>query len=294
MNVHPTVNIDETITAIIAPAPPQMLNVKRLALRLPIERSTEPYAGRYFLARCGALDSPQNPQARFEQWSIYLRRPLFASSRRLNPLYTDDRGKPTEAIWEFLLPSLGKRNNQEETGEAWLATLSEGSPVNLIGPLGSGFSMRSVGGNLLLLAQNDGRLGALLPLVDSFLDKGGRVTLLIQGPAQLRQSLLDQLPIAAEMRLAQTESDWWQQAAEVMQWADQVAATISLERTQRLADIIREKRFRLLPDFAQILVQADLACGVGACLACVVPTASGGLTRACVHGPVFDLTRLAQ
>lgn len=294
MKLAPTINADETITAIVAPAPPIAQAFQRIAMRLPIDRSTEPYAGRYFLARCGLLDSPLDPHARHEQWSIYLRRPLFATSRRLNPIYTNDKGKPTEAIWEFALPSLGQKSMQEETGEAWLSTLPEGSPVNLIGPLGNGFSMQSEGGNLLLLAQNDGRLGALLPLIDSILDKGGRVTLLMQGPTQLRQSLLDQLPIAAEVRLAQTESDWWQQVEEVMQWADQVGATISLERTQRLADIIREKRFRLLPDFAQILVQADLACGVGACLACVVPTASGGLTRACIHGPVFDLTRLAR
>jgi dihydroorotate dehydrogenase electron transfer subunit len=40
-------------------------------------------------------------------------------------------------------------------------------------------------------------------------------------------------------------------------------------------------------------VDADLACGYGACLACVVPLANGSLTRACVHGPVFDLLELA-
>ena len=51
-------------------------------------------------------------------------------------------------------------------------------------------------------------------------------------------------------------------------------------------------RLRVEPDFAYLLVQADLLCGSGACLACVVPTAGGGLTRTCVHGPVFDLTRL--
>ena len=61
-----------------------------------------------------------------------------------------------------------------------------------------------------------------------------------------------------------------------------------------LAEIIRNRRFRLEENYAHMLVRADLACGYGACLACVVPTANGGVTRACVHGPVIDLTRLIE
>ena len=52
-------------------------------------------------------------------------------------------------------------------------------------------------------------------------------------------------------------------------------------------------RLRLESGFALALVESDLACGYGACLACVVPLAGGSLTRACVHGPVFDLLELA-
>jgi len=72
---------------------------------------------------------------------------------------------------------------------------------------------------------------------------------------------------------------------------------------QHLAYEIQQRRYRLEAGFAQVLVDADLMCGVGACLACVVPTAGGGFTRACVHGrftracvhgPVLDLTRLAS
>jgi len=60
----------------------------------------------------------------------------------------------------------------------------------------------------------------------------------------------------------------------------------------RVAGLVRERRFRLEEGFAQALVEADLVCGVGACLSCVVPLSSGGLTRACTHGPVLDLVRL--
>jgi dihydroorotate dehydrogenase electron transfer subunit len=30
-----------------------------------------------------------------------------------------------------------------------------------------------------------------------------------------------------------------------------------------------------------------MGCGVGACLACVVPAAGGGYVRVCTEGPVF-------
>jgi dihydroorotate dehydrogenase electron transfer subunit len=37
----------------------------------------------------------------------------------------------------------------------------------------------------------------------------------------------------------------------------------------------------------QVSLERLMACGIGACLSCVVST-RGGLKRACVDGPVFD------
>ncbi len=41
----------------------------------------------------------------------------------------------------------------------------------------------------------------------------------------------------------------------------------------------------------QVSLERRMACGVGACLSCVVPTRDG-LKRACVDGPVFDATEV--
>ncbi len=43
---------------------------------------------------------------------------------------------------------------------------------------------------------------------------------------------------------------------------------------------------------AQLSVETRMACGVGACLGCVVQTRSLGLVQSCVHGPVFDAGEL--
>ena len=82
--------------------------------------------------------------------------------------------------------------------------------------------------------------------------------------------------------------------ADTLAWADLLCVASPTLQPELLAQSIRTARFRLEEGFAQILVDADLVCGVGACLACVVPTAGGGLTRACVHGPVIDLVKLAR
>ena len=38
----------------------------------------------------------------------------------------------------------------------------------------------------------------------------------------------------------------------------------------------------------QVSLEAPMACGLGACLGCVVPAAGGGYLRACQEGPVLE------
>ena len=43
---------------------------------------------------------------------------------------------------------------------------------------------------------------------------------------------------------------------------------------------------------AQLSVETRMACGVGACLGCVIRTRKGEMVQTCVHGPVFDAREL--
>ena len=131
----------------------------------------------------------------------------------------------------------------------------------------------------------------LLPLADAILDRGGHVTLLLRG-ASGDEETIRSLPIAVEVHSARTDAEWAAALADSVRWADQICAALPAADFLPLAETIRQRRFRLDPGFALLLVEADLACGYGACLACVVPLANGNLTRACVHGPVFDLLEL--
>jgi len=232
-----------------------------------------PLAGRYFLARCAAeVDGERT------DWTLCLRRPLYAVQKRQDE-------------WLLHLPP------DDDPGHAWLRRQAQEAPVDLLGPFGNGFSCRETCRNLLILADltaTPGGLALLLGLMEPMLDQGGRVTLLLRADAPLDETALAHLPLAVEVQTALDETAWESSLHVALPWADQVAGVLPHSRYAALAQTIREKRFRLEEGFCQVLVQADILCAVGACLACVVPTASGGVTRACVHGPVFDLTRLTS
>lgn len=269
-------NEDGTITAVVATGVRVLGESLVLTLQMPQGQVQGGVAGRYWLARCGA----QSDLERAEQWSIYFRRALFIVGRRA--AYQEK----LEEI-DVLLP--GGR----EPGYEWLAALDPHDPINLLGPFGQGFVLHEQTRNLLLLA--DLRTVAMfLPLVDELLDRQGRVTLILSANPQDAESIITRLPISVEVHVAQSDDEWQQHLDRSLAWSDQLCAATPRHDHARLVTAIRRNRFHLQEGFAQVLVEADLVCGVGACLACVVPTADGGLTRACVHGPVFDLVRLAR
>lgn len=274
---RPSNNNDGTRTAIVA-APPRRLGQHWLwSLHLPAGLAQEGISGRYFLARCGVTTDA----ARATNWEIYLRRPLYAA------LHHTVVAPTGVARWEVLLPDSADR------GYRWLAAQPVGTPINLLGPFGHGYTLQPASRNLLLLAEL-ATLPIVLGLSDQMLDRGGRVTLVLRLPDSDQQAagLVDQLPIPVEVRLAASPEQWQAQLAETVRWADQIAVALPQSELAALRHAIQQHRFRLDEGFAQALVQADLLCGVGACLACVVATPDGGYTRACIHGPVFDLTVL--
>ncbi|HRW09172.1 MAG TPA: hypothetical protein P5121_28900 [Caldilineaceae bacterium] len=289
--ILPTNHADGTRTALVA-APPRRLGQSMLwSLHLPDGLAQEGVSGRFFLARCGAITDEE----RAEEWSIYRRRPLYAAFQQ------SVNEPPGMARWDFLFPAVGEGDTAvaggADPGYRWLAGLPVGTPVNLLGPFGQGYTLEATSRNLLLMGDTT-TVPLVLGLGEQMLDRGGRVTLLLhlaQTNASAPQSIgaiVDQLPIAFEVRTATTNVQWQEQLAETIRWADQIAVALPAHELPALRNAVAQNRFRVETGFVQALIQADLLCGVGSCLACVVPTAAGGYTRACIHGPVFDLTTL--
>jgi dihydroorotate dehydrogenase electron transfer subunit len=275
---QPDLYADGTITAEVEAAARTEHGLLWLSLLLPKQVEATHVAGRFVLARCGA----QTEAERGEQWSVYLRRPLFPAGRP-QPL----AGEP-HTLWHFAVPA------GDDPGYAWLAEQPAGVIINLTGPYGNGFPLLPLTRRLLLIADAP-HLGVVLPLMDEALDRGSQVSLLLldEGGQTFDVDLLRAgLPLAVEVHHVR-EGEGREGLADGLRWCDQVCIAAGSTQLPALAEAVRRVRIRFDAGFAFAFVDADLACGYGACLACVVPLASGNLTRACVHGPVFDLLELA-
>jgi dihydroorotate dehydrogenase electron transfer subunit len=272
---HPAIDADGTVVGLIASAR-VVASSWMLTVALPAGLPHDPLAGRTFLARC----AESTDWARSHDWTFALRRPLFVAGRR--PAADGDGAE------RWLLTS----SKLDDPGVGWLAARPAGSPINLVGPMGNGFTLPPRTRQLAVISE-PGRVPALLPLVHAMLDRGGRVVMLLKGDGAISPALRDLLPLAVEVHQEAPGDGWRTRLHDALAWADIVATALPAHATTALAEATRTTRLRLERGLVQCLVDAPLVCGYGACLACLTPLANGRWTRACVHGPVFDLTDLS-
>ena len=159
----PSLLDDGTIAAVVESPARAANGTLTLSLLLPARVDGERVAGRFLLARCGA----QSPDERAAQWSIYLRRPLFATARP-QPL----PGEPY-SLWQLAAPL------QDDPGMAWLAARRAGETINLVGPYGTSFPLLPLTRRLLLVA--DALTGQVLrvdeiPVANVEVSIGGNAT----------------------------------------------------------------------------------------------------------------------
>lgn len=270
----PTLNPDGTISAVVLYVNPPDAPARLLRVWLPSGAAEPPTCGRFWMARC----TEDSVAARSQDWSIYLRRPLLAAG------IADSVGLDTGTRLDLLL------GPAHDPGMDWLARRPSGTRLNLLGPFGRPYALPAHSRALLVLAV-PAYLPIWLPVIHDMLDRAGRATILIPDAAAT-ESLLPLLPLAVELRAARDAADWSRHLDETVRWADHLCAALPLAHYQPLADAVRRARFRVEPGFAHAYVEADLACGFGACLACAVPLPDGGMTRACLHGPIFPLEHI--
>lgn len=270
----PTTNPDGTISAVVQGVTALTSAGKLLRVWLPLGVCEAPVCGRFWMARC--VDDTL--LARRYEWSIYLRRPLHTAGPPI-PVESN-AGNRLDLL---LRPA-------DDPGMQWLAARPPGTTINLMGPYGRPFALPLHARTLLVISLPD-LVPIWLPAIHELLDRGGRITLLTP-PGASTDGLLSQLPLAVELRAATGNAQWSRHLADTLRWADNVCAALPSTDYQPLADALRLARYRVEPGYAHAWVAADLACGFGACLACVVAVRDGGMTRACVHGPIFPLERI--
>lgn len=198
------------------------------------------------------------------------------------PLSIHQVAEPTK--FSLLFAIVGK-------GTAWLSQRQENDKLDLLGPLGKGFSIKPTSKNLLLLAGGIG-IAPLTFLAQRTLASGCSVTLLLgtTTATQLypRHLLPDriQLIVTTEDGSAGTKGMITDILPDFFDWADEIYACGPVAMYQTIATQ-RQKEKPLI----QISLEVRMGCGLGACYGCTVKTRQG-LKQVCRDGPVFELDKI--
>ena len=176
-------------------------------------------------------------------------------------------------------------------GTRWLSQCQAGDNLDLLGPLGNGYSVHPGSHNLLLVAGGIG-IAPLRFLAQHALNRGCSVTLLLGAstaaqlyPEHLLPSEV-KLIIATEDGTAGKKGIITDLLPDFTGWADQTFACGPMPMYRDMT--LRRKEFKLEGKPIQISLEVRMGCGLGVCYGCTAKTRSG-LKQVCKDGPVFNL-----
>ncbi len=204
--------------------------------------------------------------------------------RRPQSVYRIDRANGRV---EFLYKCVGR-------GTRGLATLQPGQQLNMVGPLGIGFTLRPEWKNVVVLGRGVG-LATMAPISQLAGDNGTSITAILSARS-------------AEFAMA---ADLFEKVGEVVPVLD-TDGTSSVENVEAILNkLIAEGRadafytcgsnrlMQLMKRLGkqhgipgQVAMEQIMACGLGPCYVCVRTFEVDGkkeLRRVCIDGPVFDL-----
>jgi dihydroorotate dehydrogenase electron transfer subunit len=235
-----------------------MTNAHLLWLEAPqIAQSAKP--GQFVMVRCGENDE------------YPLRRPLSIHQREGNRI-------------ALLFNIVGG-------GTRWLSQRASGDKLDLLGPLGNGFSIYTESKKLLMIAGGIG-IAPLRFLITEASKRSCETTLLIGG--RTAEVLYPQSLLPEGLELIYTSEDATIGSHGMVttfipnyfDWADQVFACGPLPMYRNMAD--NYPQLQQSGKSTQISLEVRMGCGLGICYGCTVKT-KNGLKQVCQDGPIFEL-----
>ncbi|MDP2182517.1 MAG: dihydroorotate dehydrogenase electron transfer subunit [Actinomycetota bacterium] len=175
-------------------------------------------------------------------------------------------------------------------GTREMATASPGAEMDLIGPLGRGWAVPERLEHALLVA---GGLGAapLGMLAEELATAGVAVTVALGAPTAVRLVAREVFERTARRVEVATEDGSSGEAGLVTKVTGRLLAADTFDVAYVCGPEAMQRAVAEQCSSAGVACQVSLerlmACGIGACLSCVVTTTTG-LKRACADGPVFD------
>ena len=172
-------------------------------------------------------------------------------------------------------------------GTTWLSECEADNKVDILGPLGNGFSIKPTSRNLLLVAGGMG-IAPLYFLAKKY-SRQGRKVILLYGTADDKR-----YPISTKIEMVAATEDGTvghkgmitDLIPDFADWADQIFACGPTAMYRNMANRKRELKLEGKP--AQISLETRMGCGRGICYACTIKT-RGGLKKVCQDGPIFNL-----
>jgi dihydroorotate dehydrogenase electron transfer subunit len=177
-------------------------------------------------------------------------------------------------------------------GSAWLVERQPGEVLDVLGPLGNTFTVAPRTTNFLMVA---GGVGAapLVMLAEEAVAKGLSVTYLMGAAEETSLLPASALPDSVEYVVATDDGSRGHRGfvtelvPEYVRWADQIFTCGPEPMFRSLRQVLMPLRIGGKPPI-QVSMERTMACGLGACLGCVVETKSG-MQTSCVDGPVYDM-----
>jgi len=181
-----------------------------------------------------------------------------------------------------------------------MAGWTKGQPVDMIGPLGRGYTIPEEMGTVAIIAGGLG-IASLFGLAESILqrEKGADVRVYIGGKSKDDILMKPELERMGATIRASTEDGSMGEMGVVTDWLEKegphlakkqetvVYACGPLGMVARVAAITER-----LSIPCQVSLEARMACGVGSCLGCAVRIRGQGYQMVCKDGPVFDADKI--
>lgn len=178
-------------------------------------------------------------------------------------------------------------------GTAILAGLGQCAELDILAPLGRGFSSF---GEITLLVGGGIGVAPLLFLADDLTARGKSLKMLLGGRTDRDLLCHDDFQCLAVPCLVATEDGSMGEEGYVTALLARELESAGDERTKisvhacgptpMLAAVARLAASYGV--FCEVSLESHMACGVGACLGCIVKGAEGQNLRVCKEGPVFD------
>lgn len=175
-------------------------------------------------------------------------------------------------------------------GTEHLCNLPQGEKVNLVGPLGNGFSIPQTGASALLAGGGIG-VAPLMLLGKKMKEAGVNVSFLLAARTASEILMLEEFKKVGEVFVSTDDGSMGEKgyAADNSVLGGRHDLVCVCGPKPMMIGIARKAKETASP--CEVSLENLMACGLGACLCCVEPTLKGNL-RACVEGPVFNTEML--